>query len=60
MSAIVLQIRRPASVTIGATAIGPFDSFEEADCHATELCRNFGDEYVYSVFTLVPPGTTEK
>ncbi len=57
MSAIILQSRRVKGVSrvISATAIGPFESFDIADKRATELCRSNGDEFVYSVLSLVPP-----
>lgn len=61
MSAIVLQSKRPKGVmkVIEATAIGPFESLQAADKHATELCRKHHDEYLYSVLVLVPPASDE-
>lgn len=59
MTAIVIQSKKPKSgPIITATAIGPFETFEAADRHATELCRRT-DEYVYSVLSLVPPALKE-
>lgn len=55
MSAIVLQAKRVKNgPTVTSTAIGPFDTFEAADKHATTLCRQT-DEFVYSVLSLVAP-----
>jgi len=52
MSAIVLQTKRKGYT---ATAIGPFETSEEAEKHATDLCRQDSETWVYSVLSLVPP-----